>query len=188
MSVSFVTKEKGREQLSLVWDPVRALYSAAKGGSDYGRIDVAGESVDFTVSGDVVPAFEASIVATEDFDVVGSEPTRGMSRHLSVARNGDLTLAWSNTTNPFMTLTLQGTMNYVACRFPPGATSGVVPAALFEQIVSEAAEDLAECPGSTCLKGSLSGTRETHVRVGDFDIKVAYSTWKLLTLDLPPRP
>lgn len=192
VAVSLVTKAKGREQRSLAWDPEKTSYSfvnwpgpeSNEPDDAWSRLDVAGQRVDVTVTGDVVPAFQASVVASADFDVIGSEPTatQSLHRNLSVSRNGDLALSWTNANAPSMGFFLEGKTRYVSCRFSAPATTGVVPAALFQQLASEAAEDRADCPGSTCLSGHLDALAETHVRAGDFDITVSHQTLQLLEL------
>lgn len=190
VQISYVSTERGRLTKRLPWEAEHGYYSAqdSSGSIDHVRLDVAGESTDVTATGDVVPAFQASVTASDDVEVVGAVDRKedGVVQRLDASAGADLVLAWTPSKNTFVELTLAGAKKFATCRFPASAPSGVVPMAIVREVAAVPSGRATCPPGATCLDAHLDAGNETKVKAGDFAIDVQHVSMRLLTIALRP--
>lgn len=185
--VSFVHKAEGRKWLPLTWNEQSSIYEADVYGNKIERLDVPGERVDVSVSGNAFSPFEASVVAAADFELMSvARAVNSIEQEVELNPDADLDLEWTNADNAEMTFDVTGSAAYVRCRFPAPAKRGVVPREMIRTLLA-APLDEKYCSAQTpCLAGQLVGRNETHVRAGDYDVEVAHEMWRILHLFVRP--
>lgn len=133
-------------------------------------IFTAGDTLTFTATGGVVPAFSASLVAPTPLMVTAPS----LNTALSIERTKDLTFTWTGSSagelsfNVRTVTTVSGTAlasSLVSCQFLASAETGTIPNALLQKLPKTDATTMAT------LATDLSSTKE--LVTGDYSIHLA---------------
>lgn len=172
---------RGELSSTLSYDSSQKSYEAATLDAARGepRVEKGGSMLHVRAKGATVPAFEATMRAAYDIDIL--EPA---DHAILTDRSGDLVVRWTDQGNETVYVGLASHDGAtISCNFPAAAKMGVIPAALVRELV---AIDVADAPGGGdtivgcdsgyCLTLDVRSFRSAHTSAGAFDISLLHAT------------